>query len=146
MVDKNNVSSVGLGSQKDPVGKVTGFFLFRNLINSYGQDKQTDDNERKNIKKYGVVSTILSSIGLLVSLSCLIFSMINFDIAGFTYGLIMIVYILGGVVISSLLAVYGFVFAVMQIRLNRKALGVIGLVLSVLSIMSSVLLIIFMIV
>lgn len=145
-MDNKNIDSSGLGSNNDPVGKVTGFFLFKNLINNYSQDKQADDNERKNIKKYGVASIILSGIGLLISLSCLIFSLINLDIAGFSYGLIMIVYILGGVVISALLAVYGFVFAVMQIRLNRKALGVIGLVLSVLSIVASVLLVVFMII
>ncbi|MBR4003505.1 MAG: hypothetical protein IKI95_05575, partial [Clostridia bacterium] len=127
-------------------GKVTGFFLFRNLINSYNEDKQANDEERKNIKKYGIASLILSGIGLLISLSCLIFSLINLDLAGFSYGLIMIVYILGGVVISALLAIYGFIFAVMQIRLNRKALGVIGLVLSVLSLIASVLLVVFMII
>ena len=146
MAHKNIKSSSGLGSNNDPVGKVAGFFLFRNLIDNYNQDKQADDNERKNIKKYGVTSIILSGIGLLISLSCLIFSLINLDIAGFSYGLIMIVYILGGVLISALLAIYGFIFGVMQIRLNRKALGVIGLVLSVLSIMASVLLIVFMII
>ena len=146
MKDKNAVSSAGMGSEKDPVGKVTGFFLFRNLINSYNEDKQADDEERKNIKKYGIASLILSGIGLLISLSCLIFSLINLDLAGFSYGLIMIVYILGGVVISALLAIYGFIFAVMQIRLNRKALGVIGLVLSVLSLVASVLLVVFMII
>ena len=135
-----------MGSENDPVGKVTGFFLFRNLINSYNEDKQANDEERKNIKKYGIASLILSGIGLLISLSCLIFSLINLDLAGFSYGLIMIVYILGGVVISALLAIYGFIFAVMQIRLNRKALGVIGLVLSVLSLIASVLLVVFMII
>ena len=142
----NNENSSGLGSQKDPVGKITGFFLFRNLINNYNQDKQADDNERKNIKKYGVASIILSGIGLLISLSCLIFSLINLDIAGFSYGLIMVVYILGGVVISALLAVYGFIFAVMQIRLNRKASGVIGVVLSVLSMIASIMLVVFIII
>lgn len=145
MTDKN-INSSGLGSNSDPVGKVTGFFLFRNLISNYNQDKQADSAERKNIKKYGVVSIILSGTGLLISLSCLIFSLINLDIAGFSYGLIMVVYILGGVVISALLATYGFIFAVMQIRLNRKALGIIGLVLSVLSIIASVLLVLFMII
>ena len=146
MKDKNTVSSAGMGSENDPVWKVTGFFLFRNLINSYNEDKQANDEERKNIKKYGIASLILSSIGLLISLSCLIFSLINLDLAGFSYGLVMIVYILGGVVISALLAIYGFIFAVMQIRLNRKALGVIGLVLSVLSLIASVLLVVFMII
>ena len=92
MTDKN-INSSGLGSNSDPVGKVTGFFLFRNLISNYNQDKQADSAERKNIKKYGVVSIILSGTGLLISLSCLIFSLINLDIAGFSYGLIMVVYI-----------------------------------------------------
>ena len=46
----------------DTVGKVTGFFLFRNLINSYNEDKCLDEEERKTVKKYGAVAIILSSL------------------------------------------------------------------------------------
>ena len=142
--DKKN--STGIGSQSDPVGKITGFFLFRNLLNSYNSDKQSDDEERKNIKKYGVVALILSIIALLISLSCLISSVIGMDIIGFSYVLMMVIYILGGVVISVLLAIYGFILAVLQIRLNRKAIGIFGLVLSILSMVASILLIVFIII
>ena len=57
-----------------------------------------------------------------------------------------IIYVLGGVLISILLAIYGFIFAVMQTRLNRKAIGIIGIIISILSMVASLLLIVFMIV
>lgn len=143
---KKTDSSSGLGSNKDPIGKITGFFLFRNLINGYSQDKNLNDNERKNIKKYGVVSLILSIIAFVISLSCLISNFLGLDILGFSFVLMIIIYVLGGVLISILLAIYGFIFAVMQTRLNRKAIGIIGIIISILSMVASVLLIVFMIV
>lgn len=143
---KKTDSSSGLGSNKDPIGKITGFFLFRNLINSYSQDKNLNDNERKNIKKYGVVSLILSIIAFVISLSCLISNFFGLDILGFSFVLMIIIYVLGGVLISILLAIYGFIFAVMQTRLNRKAIGIIGIIISILSMVASLLLIVFMIV
>lgn len=127
---------------KDAIGNVTGFFLFRNLINNYNNDKSKIEEERKNIKKYGRVSCTLSLIALFLSLSCLISSLINLDFVGFSYILLIVIYILGGFIISLILAIYGFVFGVMQVRLNRKSIGIIGLVLSVLSIISSIALII----
>ena len=127
---------------KDAIGNVTGFFLFRNLINNYNKDKSKIEEERKNIKKYGRVSCTLSLIALFLSLSYLISSLINLDFVGFSYILLIVIYILGGFIISLILAIYGFVFGVMQVRLNRKSIGIIGLVLSVLSIISSIALII----
>lgn len=145
-MEESKENSTGIGSEKDTVGKITGFFLFRNLLSSYNSDKQTDDDSRKNIKKYGVVSLILSLIALLISVSSLISSVMGLDIIGFSYVLMMIIYILGGVIISILLAIYGFIFAVLQIRLNRKSVGIFGLILSILSMVASILLIVFIII
>lgn len=133
-------------SNNDAVGKVTGFFLFRNLIAGYNDDKAKPQDERQNIKKYGIVSIILSTIALIISGSCLISTIIDFDLVGFSYVLINIIFIVGGVLLSALLAIYGFVFGVMQIRLNRKGSGVFGLVLSILAMVSSILLVVFMII
>lgn len=145
-INKEENVDVGLGSDKDPVGKVTGFFLFRNLISGYSLDKNSSDDERKKIKKYGVASFILSLIAVIISISCLLSTIIGNDFIGFSYALILIIYILGGVVVSLILAIYGFIFAVMQIRLNRKAIGIIGLSLSILSVIASLLLVVFIIV
>lgn len=133
-------------SKNDAVGKVTGFFLFRNLISGYNEDKAKTQDERQNIKKYGVVSIILSTIALIISGSCLISTIIDFDLVGFSYVLINIIFIVGGVLLSALLAIYGFVFGVMQIRLNRKGCGILGLILSILAMVSAIFLIIFMII
>lgn len=133
-------------SNNDAVGKVTGFFLFRNLIAGYNDDKAKPQDQRQNIKKYGVVSVILSAIALIISGSCLISTIIDFDMVGFSYVLINIIFIVGGVILSALLSIYGFVFGVMQVRLNRKGSGILGLVLSILSMVSAVLLIVFMII
>lgn len=138
-IENNYTNKMG---DKDAIGNVTGFFLFRNLINNYNKDKSKIEEERKNIKKYGRVSCTLSLIALFLSLSCLISSLINLDFVGFSYILLIVIYILGGFIISLILAIYGFVFGVMQVRLNRKSIGIIGLVLSVLSIISSIALII----
>ena len=145
-INNQNKSDVGLGSDKDPVGKVTGFFLFKNLISGYSEDKNANDDERKKIKKYGVASFILSLIAVVISISCLLSTIIGNDFIGFSYALMLIIYILGGVVVSLLLAVYAFIFAVMQIRLNRKSIGIIGLSLSILSAIESVLLVVFIII
>ena len=87
----------------DAVGKVTGFFLFRNLINGYNEDKNLNEEERKSIKKYGVASIILSSISLLISLGCLFSTIANFEFIGFSYILMLIVFILCGVILSIIL-------------------------------------------
>lgn len=145
-INNQNKTDVGLGSNKDPVGKVTGFFLFKNLISGYSEDKNANDDERKKIKKYGIASFILSLIAVVISISCLLSTIIGNDFIGFSYALMLIIYILGGVVVSLLLAVYAFIFAVMQIRLNRKSIGIIGLSLSILSAIASVLLVVFIII
>ena len=41
--------------QIDNIGKATGFFLFRNLINNYNEMKQ-DETKRYECKKYGKIS------------------------------------------------------------------------------------------
>jgi len=145
-MDLKNNNIAGLGSENDPVGKVTGFFLFRNLINSYANDKVADDNVRKNIKKYGVASLILGLIAFAISFCCMLGSVVGIQAEGFSFFLLTIINIVGGVIISLLLSIYSFVFAVMQIRLNRKAVGVIGIVLSVLAMAASVVLVVFMII
>lgn len=133
-------------SSNDAVGKITGFFLFRNLIAGYNDDKLKPQEERKDIKKYGAVSVILSTIALLISGSCLISTLMDFSLVGFSYILINIIFILGGVVLAALMSIYSFVFGVMQVRLNRKGSGIFGIVLSVLAMVSAVLLIVFMII
>ena len=130
----------------DAVGKITGFFLFRNLIAGYNDDKTKPQDERKTIKKYGVVSIILACLAIIISGSCLISSIMDFNLAGFSYVLINIIFIVGGVLLSGLMSVYAFVFGVMQARLNRKSSGIFGIVLSILAIISAVLLIVFMII
>ena len=130
---------------KDSIGKFTGFFLFRNLINGYNEAKDSLDEERIKIKKYGVFSIVLAIIALIISVSCLFCSITGVDFWGFSYVVMLLIFIVGGVVISALFAIYSFVFAVMQVRLNRRASGIIGIVLSVLAMISSILLVVFMI-
>ena len=132
--------------EKDSVGKVTGFFLFRNIVNGYNADKEKPEEERKNIKKYGKLSLTLSIIALLVSGCCLIANLMELDVIGMSYVLMLVIYIFSGIVISIILAIYGFVFGVMQCRLNRKSIGIIGIVLSVLAVVCSLFLIVVMIV
>ena len=142
-IDKKYTNNL---DNKDSIGKATGFFLFRNVVNSYNEDKTKPEDERKNIKKYGRVSFILSLIALLLSLSCLVSNLVNLEFVGFSYVLMLIIYILGGFIISLILSIYGFVFAVMQVRLNRKSIGIVGIVLSILAIISCILLIVFLII
>ena len=132
--------------EKDSVGQVTGFFLFRNIVNGYNADKEKPEEERKNIKKYGKLSLTLSIIALLVSGCCLIANLMELDIIGMSYVLMLVIYIFSGIVISVILAIYGFVFGVMQCRLNRKSIGIIGIVLSILAVVCSLFLIVVMIV
>ena len=140
-----NNSSNNLDSE-DSIGKATGFFLFRKVINSYNNDKTKPDEDRKTIKKYGRISFVLSLIALFLSLSCLISNLVNLEFVGYSYVLMLIIYILAGIIVSFLFAIYGFVFGVMQIRLNRKSIGIIGLVLSILAIITSLSLIVFLII
>lgn len=129
----------------DSVGKFTGFFLFRNLIKGYNEAKDSADEDRMKIKKYGVISIILAAIALIISGSCLLCSITGVEFWGFSYVVMLLIFIIGGVIISALFAIYSFVFAVMQVRLNRKASGIIGIILSVIAMISSILLVVFMI-
>ncbi len=132
--------------EEDSVGKVTGFFLFRNIINGYNDDKDKEEEERKSIKKYGNIALILSIISLVLSLCSIILRMSQYDNIGVPYAVMSILYIVGGIMVASLLGIYGFVFSVMQVRLNRKSIGIISLILSVLSVLSSLSLIVFLII
>ena len=134
-----------LAQDKDSIGKFTGFFLFRNLINSYNEAKESNDEDRTKIKKYGVIYIILAIIALLISGSCLLCSITGVEFWGFSYVVMLLIFIIGGVIISALFAIYSCVFAVMQVRLNRRASGIIGIVFSVLAMVSSILLVVFMI-
>jgi len=140
-----NIERSNFSQEKDSIGKITGFFLFRNLINSYNDDKNLPDDERKNVKKYGSVSITLSIIAILISVSCLVCVISNIEFFGFSYILMLIIFILCGVILTLLLSIYSFVFAVMQVRLNRRSSGIIGIVLSILAIVSAFLLVFFLI-
>lgn len=131
--------------REDPVGKVTGFFLFRNVIEDYGNDKNTPEDDRKSVNKYGKISLTLSIIALVISAACIISNLTNLDFFGFSYVLMLVIYIFSGIIISIVFSIYGFVFGVMQVRLNRKSSGIIGLILSLISLISSVFLIIILI-
>ena len=124
--------------EEDNVGKVTGFFLFRNVINGYNNDKNKPEEERKDIKKYGITAMVLCIISLLLSLCSIILRLTQYDNIGVPYAVMSILYIVGGIIVSGLLGIYAFVFAVMQVRLNRKAIGIVALILSILSILSSI--------
>lgn len=132
--------------EEDNVGKVTGFFLFRNIINGYNDDKNKEEEERKSIKKYGNIALILSIISLALSLCSIILRMSQYDNIGVPYAVMSILYIVGGIVVATLLGIYAFVFSVMQVRLNRKSIGIISIILSILSVISSLSLIVFLII
>jgi len=131
-------------NENKQLGKIASFFLFKNLLNNYNNDKNLNDEERKGIKKYGVISIILSTIALILSVVCFLSSIIGTDLLGFSYVIMMIIYIIGGIIVSVILSIYGFIFGILQIRLNRKSLGVFGIAFSSISVVFSVLLIIFM--
>ena len=142
-IDSNNNYS---NENKDYIGKITGFFLFRNLINNYNENKDKPDEERKQIKKYGFLSVILSVIAIIISVSLITSTFMDFQFFGLSYVLLLLLYIFGGIIVGLILSVYAFVFAVMQVRLNRKAVGIIGIILSVLGVVSCLLLVIFLII
>ena len=134
--------------QIDNIGKATGFFLFRNLINNYNEMKQ-DETKRYECKKYGKIALILSLIGIAVSIGFILIFGVNvygLDIGGFGSILTMILSIIAGIVLPLGLGVYGMVFAVMQVRLNRKAIGIIGLIAATICILSSVAMVVLLIV
>lgn len=133
-------------NNSDPIGKITGFFLFRNLIENYNENKYLNEEKRKGIKKYGVISLVLSLVAILVSVSCLITTLLNINFQGISVVLIMIVSVFGCVVIPLIMSAYAFVFAVLQVRLNRKAVGIFGIVASVLSVICCIILTVFLII
>jgi hypothetical protein len=144
-IEKHKESSSKMNNE-DSIGKVTGFFLFRNLIDGYNEDKNKPEDERKHITRYGRTSLTLSICALVISACCLISNLTNLDFFGFSYVLMLVIYIFSGILISIILAIYGFVFGVMQTRLNRKSIGIIGLDLSILAVLTSVFLIIVLII
>lgn len=145
-MDIDSGSNYNIEENKDSIGKITGFFLFRNLINGYNENKDKPDEERKQIKKYGVASVILSTIAIIISVSLLISTFMDFQFFGLSYVLLLLVYILGGIIIGLMLSIYAFIFGVMQVRLNRKAVGIIGILMSVLGVIASLALIVFLII
>ncbi len=135
--------------QIDNIGKATGFFLFRNLINNYNEMKE-DETRRYECKKYGIISCVLSLIGIAVSLGIILIFGVNvygeMNFGGFGSVMSTIITIIAGIILPLGLGVYGMVFAVMQVRLNRKAVGIIALILSTIALLSGVSMIILMIV
>lgn len=133
--------------QIDNIGKATGFFLFRNLINNYNELKN-DDTKRYECKKYGKISIILSFIGLAVAVGViLIFGVRAFggmDFAGFGSVMSIVITIIAGIVLPIILGIYGMVFAILQIRLNRKSVGVISIILATMTILAGVTMIVLM--
>ncbi|MBQ3048016.1 MAG: hypothetical protein IJD48_03265 [Clostridia bacterium] len=81
----------------------------------------------------------------MLSVSCLLCSVTGVDFWGFSYVVMLFIFVIGGVIISALLAIYSFVFGILQVRLNRKASGILGIILATLSFVSSLSLIVFMI-
>lgn len=134
--------------QIDNIGKATGFFLFRNLINNYNEMKQ-DETKRYECKKYGNIALILSLIGIAVSVGFILIFGINVygvEFGGFGSVLTMILSIIAGIVLPLGLGIYSMVFAVMQVRLNRKAIGIVGLITATLCILSSIAMVVLMII
>ncbi len=142
--DKNDISNKV--DEKDAIGKVTGFFLFRGIIASYNEDKQKDEESRKNIKKYGKIAITLGLIALFMSASCLISSLSRLDLVGMSYVVMLVIYVLSGIVVALILALYGFVFSVMQVRLNRKSIGIFGIILSLFDIFLAIGLVVILVV
>lgn len=131
----------------DNIGKATGFFLFRNLVNGYNEIKD-DETKRYECKKYGKISIILSIIGIAVALGViLIFGVRAFggmQFAGFGSVMSIVITVIAGIVLPVILGVYGMVFSILQIRLNRKSIGVIAVILSTITILSGIAMIVLM--
>ena len=127
--------------QIDNIGKATGFFLFRNLINKYNAIKE-DETKRYECKRYGIISFVLSVIGIAVSLGViLIFGVRAYggmDLGGMGSVMSMIISIIAGVILPIGLGIYAMVFAIMQVRLNRKAIGVISIIVATITLLSGV--------
>lgn len=147
-MEENNTSQIDNEDEKriDNIGKATGFFLFRNLINNYNEIKN-DETKRYECKKYGKIALVLSIIGLVVSIGFILFFGIgtfgNNELQGFGSVMSIILSAIAGVIIPIILGVYSMVFSVLQIRLNRKAIGIISIIFSTLTILSGVLMAVF---
>lgn len=131
----------------DNIGKATGFFLFRNLINNYNEMKN-DETKRYECKKYGKIALVLSIIGILVALGViLIFGVRAFggmDFGGFGSVISIIISAIAGVILPIILGIYGLVFSIMQVRLNRKAIGVVSIISSTITILAGLAMIVIM--
>ena len=51
-----------------------------------------------------------------------------------------------GIILPFVLGIYGMVFAIMQVRLNRKTIGIVGLISSTICILTSIAMVVFMII
>ncbi len=133
----------------DEVGKATGFFLFRNFLNKY-REIRDDEQQRIQCKRYGNLSMILSIISLVVSVGFILIFGINafgeFGLSGFGSVLSTILSIVAGIIIPLGLGIYSMIFAIMQIRLNHKAIGVIAMIVSVVAVIAALSLIIILII
>ncbi len=133
----------------DEVGKATGFFLFRNFLKKY-REIRDDESKRVECKRYGNMSIILSIISLIISIGfILLFGVSAFgDLGLFGFGSVLskILSIVAGIVIPVVLSIYSMIFAIMQIRLNRKAIGVIAMIISVIAMLTALSMIVLMIV
>ena len=132
-----NITEVDMDNQ-DSIGKISGFFLFQNLLNDYTEIKLSEE-ERKKSKKFGFRGIIWCVFSILLSLGAT-FGMRSSvqGLMGFQHGMMITMYVFAGTVFPLLLGIYGMIFAVMQLRLNRKTIGIIAIIISVLTIINSV--------
>ena len=133
----------------DEVGKATGFFLFRNFLNKY-REIRGDEQQRIQCKRYGNLSMILSIISLVVSVGFILIFGISafgeFGLSGFGSVLSTILSIVAGIILPLGLGIYSMIFAIMQIRLNHKAIGVIAMIVSVVAVLAALSLVIILII
>ena len=64
--------------------------------------------------------------------------------AGFGSVMSIVITVIAGIVLPVILGVYGMVFSILQIRLNRKSIGVIAVILSTITILSGIAMIVLM--
>ena len=133
----------------DEDGKATGFFLFRNFLNKYRQIRE-DEQQRIQCKRYGNLSIILSIISLVVSVGFILFFGVNafgdFGLRGFGSVLSTILSVVAGIIIPLGLGIYSMIFAIMQIRLNHKAVGVVAMIISVITVLTALSLIVILVI
>ena len=109
---------------------------------------KNDETKKYECKKYGKISIILSVIGLAIAIGIiLVFGVRAFggmEFGGIGNVMSIIISVIAGVVLPIILGIYGMVFSILQIRLNRKAIGVIAVILSTITILAGIAMIIFM--